>query len=428
LPDALGDGHATTVRDDSRGADKDRMTDFNSFGFSPALTRAIAQAGFSTPTPVQTQAIPPQMAGRDLIALAQTGTGKTAAFALPLIEALGGRDGRRKPGRPAALILAPTRELAVQIEAEMLRFGKHLHLRCALILGGMSRGRQIRQLGSGVDVVVATPGRLVDLMGEGKVNLGDLSVLVLDEADRMLDMGFIRDIRRIVDTTPASRRTALFSATMAPEVEKLAADLLRDPARVEIAPQGTTVGAIEQRLERVPAGAKRQRLAALLSDAAMARVIVFARTKRGADRVAENLVKDGIPADAIHGNKAQNARQRALDAFRHGRARVLVATDIAARGIDVTGVTHVINHDLPDEPESYTHRIGRTGRNGADGVAITLCDETETDKLAAVEKVIRRSFQPDGTLGDYVPKQAPRAAAGKPGNRNRRRPRQRRAA
>jgi ATP-dependent RNA helicase RhlE len=300
-------------------------------------------------------------------------------------------------------VLAPTRELAVQIDDELKRFGRHLSLRTVLVLGGMSRSAQIRAVAQGVDVIVATPGRLLDLMSEGKADLSRLEVLVLDEADRMLDMGFIRDIRKIAAQTPASRRTALFSATMPSEIESLAAELTRDPVRVEIAPQGTTVQAIEQRLVRVPAGYKRQALAGLLADAAMARVIVFARTKRGCDRVAKNLEADGFSAEAIHGDKAQNARQRALDAFKRGTARVLVATDIAARGIDVEGVTHVVNFDLPDEPESYTHRIGRTGRNGATGVAVTLCDETETDKLHAIEKLIRRAFRADGSLSDEPP-------------------------
>jgi ATP-dependent RNA helicase RhlE len=381
------------------------MTAFADFSLSPALKRAVAQAGYETPTPVQVQAIPPQLEGRDIVALAQTGTGKTAAFCLPLIEALGGRDGRRRANSARALILAPTRELAVQIEQELNRFGRHLAVRTLLILGGMPRGRQVRSMEAGVDVIVATPGRLLDLMAEGAVKLDALEVLILDEADRMLDMGFIRDIRKIAAVTPATRRTALFSATMPREIEALAAELLRNPARVEVAPPGTTVKAIEQRLIRVPAGHKRGALAGLFADPAFEKVIVFARTKRGADRVAKNLITDGIAADAIHGDKAQNARQRALESFRSGRVRALVATDIAARGIDVAGVSHVVNFELPDEPESYTHRIGRTGRNGASGVAITLFEDAEADKLAAVEKLIRRRFEADGSLGDQPPAQ-----------------------
>ncbi len=397
------------------------LTSFNEFALSPALQKALAQAGFSTPTPIQAQAIPPQLEGRDILGLAQTGTGKTAAFGLPLIERLAGRGGRRIAGGARALILAPTRELAVQIDDELKRFGRHLSMRTVLVLGGMSRSAQVRAIAQGVDVIVATPGRLMDLMADGKADLSRLETLVLDEADRMLDMGFIRDIRKIAAKTPPSRTTALFSATMPAEIESLAAELMRDPVRVEIAPQGTTLQAIEQKLVRVPAGHKRQALAALLSDPAMARVIVFARTKRGCDRVAKNLDLDGFRAEAIHGDKAQNARQRALDAFKRGTARVLVATDIAARGIDVEGVTHVVNFELPDEPESYTHRIGRTGRNGATGIAVTLCDETETDKLHAIEKLIRRAFRADGSLSDDPP--APPARTQKPAGPSRRRSR-----
>jgi ATP-dependent RNA helicase RhlE len=395
---------------------------FSDFSFSPALLKGVAAQGFETPTPVQAQAIPPQLEGRDVLALAKTGTGKTAAFGLPLIEQVAGRPGRR--GGPRALVLAPTRELAVQIEDDLKRFGAGMALRTALILGGVGRGGQIRTLSQGVDVVVATPGRLMDLMAEGRLRLDHVELFVLDEADRMLDMGFIRDIRKIAAAIPASRRTALFSATMPAEIEGLAHDLLRDPLVIQVAHSGETVAAIEQRVKHVPAGHKRAALAELLSDPSFERVIVFARTKRGADRVAKNLEADGFRAEAIHGDKAQNARQRALDAFRRGTAKVLVATDIAARGIDVPEVTHVVNFDLPDEPESYTHRIGRTGRNGASGAAITLCDETERDKLRAIEKLIRRAFLPCGALGDQPPAPAQnqnRGAGPKPGRSRRRR-------
>ncbi|MGF1660330.1 MAG: DEAD/DEAH box helicase [Rubrimonas sp.] len=402
------------------------MTAFADFSLSPALLKALDKAGFTAPTPVQAAAIPPQLQGRDVLALAQTGTGKTAAFALPLIEALAGRSGRRPARSGFALILAPTRELAVQIDAELRRFGAAMSIRTVLVLGGMSRYNQVKLLASGVDVIIATPGRLMDLLTERDATLAAVETLVLDEADRMLDMGFIRDIRKIAAMIPAGRRTALFSATMPPEIETLANELLREPARVEVAPQGTTVQKIEQRLVHVPAGAKRGALTALLADKDMSKVIVFARTKRGADRVAKGLEADGVRADAIHGDKAQNARQRALESFRTGAVRVLVATDIAARGIDVAGVTHVVNYDLPDEPESYTHRIGRTGRNGAEGQAISLCDDTERDKLRAIEKVIRRAFLPCGALGDHPPAAQTRpehAQAKRPGRARRRAPR-----
>jgi len=407
------------------------MTAFADFAFSPALARALTKAGYDAPTPIQAQAIPPQLEGRDVLALAQTGSGKTAAFALPLVESLGGRPGRRRPATARALILAPTRELAVQIEGELQRFGAGLGLATALILGGVPRGRQIRAMAPGVDVLVATPGRLLDLMAEGAVRLDAVEVLILDEADRMLDMGFVRDVRKIAAATPAGRRTALVSATMPAEVEGLAADLLRDPVRVEAAPLNSAAPDIEQRVEFVAQGDKRARLAALLRDPDVTRAIVFARTKRGADRVAKNLLADGVSADAIHGDKAQNARQRALDGFRSGRVKALVATDIAARGIDVAGVSHVVIHDLPDEPESYVHRIGRTGRNGASGIAITLCDPGERDKLAAVERITRTRVTPQGGFAE-APAAAPRgpkpATGARPGAPRRRRGRGRAAA
>jgi ATP-dependent RNA helicase RhlE len=404
------------------------MTAFADFAFSPALSRALAQAGYTEPTPIQAQAIPPQLEGRDVLALAQTGSGKTAAFALPIVERLGGRPGRRRPATARALILAPTRELAVQIEGELKRFGTGMGLSTALILGGVPRGRQVRAVAPGVDVIVATPGRLLDLMAEGAVRMEAVEVLILDEADRMLDMGFVRDVRKIAAAIPPGRRTALVSATMPAEVEHLAAELLRNPVRVEAAPLNSAAPDIAQRVEFLPQADKRARLAALLRDPAVGRAIVFARTKRGADRVAKNLLADGIAADAIHGDKAQNARQRALDGFRAGRVRALVATDIAARGIDVEGVTHVVIHDLPDEPESYVHRIGRTGRNGASGVAVTLCDPSEMEKLAAVEKITRTRVLPDGSFVEaaHAPARAPvkpAAGARKPGGGARRRDR-----
>ncbi len=303
------------------------------------------------------------------------------------------------PGRPSpkacrALILAPTRELAVQIEAHFRSFAGGARLTTLLILGGLSRNNQIRMMGRGVDVVIATPGRLIDLMDDKAIRLDETRFVVLDEADRMLDMGFIKPVRRIVSALHPRRQSALFSATMPPEVAELAESLLRDPVRVSVAPQSTTIERIEQSVELIPTGEKRARLSQLIRLPEVERTIVFARTKRGADRVAENLVKDGIAAEVIHGNKAQNARQRALNMFRQGQVRVLVATDIVARGIDVPGITHIINYDLPDEPESYVHRIGRTGRNGAGGIAITLCAPDEIKKLRAVEKSSRLTLLP----------------------------------
>ena len=335
-------------------------SDFAAFGLASPLTDALARAGFDTPTPIQAQAIAPQMAGRDILGIAQTGTGKTAAFALPILHQLLALQGRPAPKTCRALVLAPTRELAVQIEAAFRTFAGGARLTTLLVLGGMSRSAQVRAMARGVDVVVATPGRLTDLMADRSILLDQTRWVVLDEADRMLDMGFIQPVRKIVAALHPRRQSALFSATMPSEVAGLAQGFLKDPVRVEVAPQATTVDRVEQRLEVVETAAKRKRLAELLSAPEAKRVIVFARTKHGADRVTQNLEKDGIDAEAIHGNKAQNARQRALNAFRNGHVRVLVATDIVARGIDVPGVSHIINYDLPDEPENYVHRIGRT--------------------------------------------------------------------
>jgi ATP-dependent RNA helicase RhlE len=383
-------------------------SNFADFGLAEPLILGLARARFDAPTPIQTQAIGPQLARRDILGIAQTGTGKTAAFALPILHQLIALGTRPAPRTCRALVLAPTRELAVQIEAAFRVLAGGARLSTLLVLGGTSRSAQVRALARGVDVVVATPGRLTDLMDDRAIVLDQTRFVVLDEADRMLDMGFIQPVRKIVAALHPRRQSALFSATMPAEVAGLAAQFLKDPVRVEVAPQATTIERTEQRVEPTETGAKRRRLVELVTGAGVGRTIVFARTKRGADRVAQNLVKDGVPAEVIHGNKAQNARQRALNAFRNGQARVLVATDIVARGIDVPGVTHVINYDLPDEPEAYVHRIGRTGRNGADGVAITLCAPDELKKLRAVEKLIRVALLP-GAAAEPRP-QGPRCA------------------
>jgi ATP-dependent RNA helicase RhlE len=389
------------------------ITSFAEFGLAAPLTAALERAGFNTPTPIQAQAIRPQLDGRDILGIAQTGTGKTAAFGLPILHHILGLSGRPAPKTCRALILAPTRELAVQIEQHIRRMAGGARISTALVLGGVSRMAQIRQLSRGVDILIATPGRLTDLVGEGHVRLDEARWVVLDEADRMLDMGFIREVRKFIAALHPRRQSALFSATMPPEVAKLAEGLLRDPVRVAVAPQGQTIGRVDQSVEMVTKADKRARLAAILSSPQASRVIVFARTKHGADKVVVNLSKDGIEAAVIHGNKAQNARQRALDSFRSGRVRVLVATDIAARGIDVTAISHVINYDLPDEAESYVHRIGRTARNGADGVAITLCAPDERNKLRAVEKLTRTRLGPDDAHRDAH-------GQGEPGRRSRR--------
>ena len=367
----------------------DTTSGFAALGLTGAMLKATQNAGFTEPTPIQAQAIPPQLAGRDILGIAQTGSGKTAAFSLPILAAIVGLGTKRKPRTTRALILAPTRELAVQIEETIRVLAQGLHISTAIVLGGVSRGSQVRRVAPGVDILIATPGRLTDLVREGDLVLAETRFLVLDEADRMLDMGFINDVRRIARAVHPERRTALFSATMPFEIEKLAGELLKEPVRVEVAPQGTAAGEISQSLVMARLKQKRKVLSDMLADPAMSSVIVFARTKHGADRVARDLERDGFDAAVIHGNKSQNARQKALNGFRDGKVRILVATDIAARGIDVPGISHVVNFDLPDEAESYVHRIGRTGRNGADGIAVTLCAPDEAAKLRQVERIIR---------------------------------------
>ena len=341
------------------------------------------------PKPVQEKAIPPYLAGRDILAVAQTGSGKTAAFSLPILTKIAALGSKRTPKTARALILAPTRELAVQIEDTIKQLAKGLHISTALVLGGVSRFSQVKKIAPGVDILVATPGRLTDLVRERDLNLSETRWLVLDEADRMLDMGFINDVRRIAKAVHRDKQTALFSATMPKEIEELARGIMKDPVHVEVAPQGTTAAEIKQSVVLARLKQKRKVLSDMLADEAMSSVIVFARTKHGADRVVRDLERDGFNAAVIHGNKSQNARQKALNGFRAGSVRILVATDIAARGIDVPGISHVVNFDLPDEAESYVHRIGRTGRNGADGIAITMVDPSENGKLRQVERIIR---------------------------------------
>jgi ATP-dependent RNA helicase RhlE len=377
------------------------LTDFTSLGLPTQITDSLTAGGFTEPTRIQEQAIPKLLEGRDMMGIAQTGSGKTAAFGLPILAGLLTLTGRPRPMTTRALILAPTRELAVQIEENIRKFaGSKMKLDTVLVLGGVSRYHQVGKIAKGVDVVVATPGRLKDLMDDNKIKLNETRWLVLDEADRMLDMGFIAPVRAIAKAIGFKRQTMLFSATMAPEIEDLAKSLLKDPIKVESAPQGSTVVKIDQRVIMSGSKAKRNVLNDLLADEkeGMDRVIIFSRTKHGADRVAKNLAIDGHEAAAIHGNKSQNARQAALKGFANGSVRILVATDIAARGIDVQGITHVVNYELPDDPENYVHRIGRTGRNGASGIAITLCDGTEKSKLRDVERLIRRTLPVSGDV------------------------------
>jgi ATP-dependent RNA helicase RhlE len=360
---------------------------FADLGLSEPLLRAVTANGYTVPTPIQARTIPVLLEGRDVLGIAQTGTGKTAAFALPVLQLLAAEKKRPEPKSPRALVLAPTRELAVQIGRSFDTYGRGLGLRLGMVIGGLGFGRQIETLRNGVDILVATPGRLLDLVEQGHVRLGNVTFFVLDEADRMFDMGFIRDVRRIANSVSKNRQTLLFSATMPNDIAKLSSEILKNPERVEIAPQGRTIEKIDQGVYFVNAATKRSLLSHLLADAALERVIVFTRTKRGANRVAEVLEKGGVRSEAIHGNKSQNARQKALDNFSRGKARVLVATDLASRGIDVTGVTHVINYELPADAESYVHRIGRTARAGASGIAISFCDSSERGQLKGIERL-----------------------------------------
>ncbi|MEX0724625.1 MAG: DEAD/DEAH box helicase [Planctomycetaceae bacterium] len=356
------------------------------------LLRAIKEENYTTPTPIQAAAIPPLIGGQDLLGCAQTGTGKTAAFALPILHRLETNRRASSPGAPRVLILTPTRELAAQIGENFQTYGRHLKFRQVVIYGGVSQQSQVRMLNRGVHIAVATPGRLLDLMEQGHVDLDELDTFVLDEADRMLDMGFLPDLKRIISQLPEDRQSLFFSATLSGEAATLASTLLRDPVRIEISPEVKTVEKIEQRVLFVQHGDKGTLLEQLLKDGAMGRSLIFTKTKRGADKVAKQLNRGGIRSDAIHGDKSQNARNRILADFRSGRFQVLVATDVAARGIDIDGITHVVNFDIPHEPENYVHRIGRTGRAGADGIALSLCDSSERYDLRAIEKLIQMTI------------------------------------
>jgi ATP-dependent RNA helicase RhlE len=366
-----------------------QLNSFNELGLAAPIARALAEEKYVTPTPIQTAAIPGVLAGRDLVGLAQTGTGKTAAFALPILQHLITHQIRAERRACRVLVLSPTRELSGQILESFRAYGRHLRPSLALAIGGVSMGRQVRALASGVDVLVATPGRLLDLMRSQAVRLDRVETFVLDEADRMLDMGFIRDIRAIVGKLPAKRQTLFFSATMPAEIEKLVRELLQDPVRVAVAPSATTVDRVEQRVILIERAGKGALLAEMLASEPIERALVFTRTKHGADRVVRALHKAGIAAAAIHGNKSQGQRERVLAEFRAGAVRTLIATDIAARGIDVDGISHVINYDLPNISESYVHRIGRTARAGAAGIAISFCDADEVPHLRAIEQLIR---------------------------------------
>ncbi|MBQ2700124.1 MAG: DEAD/DEAH box helicase [Clostridia bacterium] len=364
---------------------------FNEMKLTPPLLKAVAESGYNTPTPIQEATIPLVLAGKDVLGCAQTGTGKTAAFALPILQRLSRKPFIAAKGgvRPIrALILTPTRELALQIFESFQAYGKHLSQRICVVFGGVNQTPQVEHLKRGVDILVATPGRLNDLTNQGYVHLDKLEIFVLDEADRMLDMGFIHDVKKVISRIPARRQTLFFSATMPKEVEELALSILTQPETVKVDPVSSTVEAIEQRLYYVDKGNKKHLLAALLKEPGVESALVFSRTKYGADRIVRDLSRAGIEAKAIHGDKSQNARQNALNTFKSGQVGVLVATDIAARGIDIQGLSHVFNYDLPNEPEAYVHRIGRTGRAGLSGHAVSFCCIDEVKHLNAIEKLI----------------------------------------
>jgi superfamily II DNA/RNA helicase len=369
------------------------LTSFNDFGLAEPITRALVDEKYVTPTPIQDQTIPIAMQGRDVIGIAQTGTGKTAAFALPILNHLYTKRVRPEKKSCRVLVLSPTRELSGQISDSFRAYGRHMRpLSVALAIGGVPINRQVRSLAHGVEVLVATPGRLLDLVNQRAVTLNQVEILVLDEADRMLDMGFIHDIKRVVAMLRKERQTLFFSATMPQEITRLADSMLQNPARVAVTPQATTVERISQRVILADKSAKPALLVDLLKTEKTDRVLVFTRTKHGADKVVRALEKTGFLAEAIHGNKSQNQRERVLADFRSGKLRILIATDIAARGIDVDGVSHVVNYDLPNIPESYVHRIGRTARAGAEGIAISFCDHEEASFLRDIERLIRMSI------------------------------------
>jgi ATP-dependent RNA helicase RhlE len=375
------------------------MLKFNDLKLLEQLLKNLENAGYVNPTPIQEAAIPFLLEGSDLLGIAQTGTGKTAAFTLPMLQRLSSRNFSLTPGEPRALILAPTRELASQIKESLDKYGEGLKLKYAVIFGGVGQGTQVNNLRNGLDILVATPGRLLDLMNQGHCRLGKIEIFVLDEADRMLDMGFINDIKKIIPKLPAKKQTLLFSATMPSEIASLAAKLLHQPKKVEVTPPSTTVEKIDQRIIHVKKADKYQLLRKIINEESTELTLVFTRTKHGANKIVDYLNYHKIPCAAIHGNKSQSAREQALENFKQGKIKVLIATDIAARGIDVQGISHVVNYDLPVEAESYVHRIGRTARAGKEGDAISFCDETERDALKRIEKIIGLKLPADSFTG-----------------------------
>ncbi len=382
-------------RSDSFNFESNLLSTFESMELFDPIKRAISEQNYTTPTPIQQQTIPAAIDGKDILGCAQTGTGKTAAFALPMLDFVGREQPKLLPTCPATLVLAPTRELAIQISDSFDVYGKHMRFRKSLVFGGVSQKRQVSELKRGVDVLVATPGRLLDLMQQRHVSLKQIQIFVLDEADRMMDMGFLPDLKRIISKLPENRQSLFFSATMPPESVKLSNQLLFNPVTINVTPKSPSVKKIKQKVMMLDRGEKFTFLKELLHSDEAERTIVFTRTKRGANTIAKKLATVGVRSAAIHGNKSQNARQRALDAFRRKRISVLVATDVAARGIDIDGISHVVNYDMPVEPESYVHRIGRTGRAGAEGIAISLCAHDERRELRAIEKLVGERLDSD---------------------------------
>ncbi|RTL71762.1 MAG: DEAD/DEAH box helicase [Hyphomicrobiales bacterium] len=379
------------------------MTNFNELGLAAPILKALETLGYVTPTPIQAQSIPPVIAGRDLLGIAQTGTGKTAAFSLPIINRLARTTQARQPKSARALILSPTRELASQIADNIREYSRNTGLTVTVVFGGVGHRPQVQALARGVDILVATPGRLLDHMEEGNVRFDATEVFVLDEADQMLDLGFMPAIRRIVRALPKVRQNLFFSATMPTDIGKLASELLNDPVRVAVTPVATTVERVSQRVIHIESHRKKELLAELFANPELSRTLVFTRTKRGADRVAKYLEGAGVGVAAIHGNKSQSQREKALDAFRSARIRALVATDIAARGIDIDDVTHVVNFELPDVPESYVHRIGRTARAGRSGIAISFCDHEERTQLRDIERLTRQTIEAEDRRNGSAP-------------------------
>ena len=375
------------------------MKTFDELNLVEPLQRSLIDEKYETPTPIQAQTIPPALEGRDVLGCAQTGTGKTAAFALPILNRIGKQPRKAKPNHPLVLVLAPTRELAIQIGDSFATYGQHLRIRQVLVYGGVNQANQVRALNRGAHVLVATPGRLMDLMNQGHISLSQLDTFVLDEADRMLDMGFLPDIKRIIKQLPKQRQSLFFSATLAPNIVELSRRLLREPVSVNVTPKTTSLTRIEQRVIFVEKRGKTPLLKLILTSGEVDRTLVFTKTKRAANLLVGQLLKSRFTAAAIHGNKSQNARQRALEAFRVNDIQVLVATDVASRGIDIDGITHVVNYDLPNEPENYVHRIGRTGRAGATGTALSFCSPAERGDLHAIERLIGQKVPLDVEFG-----------------------------